>query len=151
MRRGESDLRGIIDSSRRNRSSSQQSADRVIESRSQRRSGSNPWALINRERAQNAARSRRARQQGRLIESISQTYFAQGALLECLAQGLSGQHAATRQMVRGRAKHRGGRIGRHPRGKPSADAVARRQSDGGSGRGRRKGQSGRRQNKQRNF
>ena len=81
-----------------------------------------------------ATRDRRIRQQGWLLESVSEAFIAQGALLGRVAAGLHLEYASERQVERGRRqRHRGG-SGCNPRRQPPSTEMVSRQ--GGASRRR---------------
>ena len=87
-------------------------ANRCNRGRSQRGKRTNSWAFAHRAVANSAARDRRLRMQGWLLESISEALVAQGALLGRVAAGLHQDFAGKRQMKRARGQRRCGRTSR---------------------------------------
>ena len=124
-------------------------ADRGSQRRHKRRGRSNSWTLAHRAVAASAARDRR--QQGWLLESISEALVTQGALLGRVAAGFLGEHAVQEQMHRGRPQYRSGRGGHGPRRQHSTTEVDNWQNQRSGGRGRRKGPRGRGKNTKRQF
>ena len=149
VRPREVDVRGTENDAGRGRSRPQLEANRGRQRRPKRRSGPNLWALANRSIAQSAARDRRLRQQGWLIESFSQAILAQSTLLGRVAAGLRGESAVEREMERAFQGHQSGRGDSRPRRQPASTEVARRPNRRGRGRGRRQSSGGYRANSER--